>query len=136
MESGQPPDTIVWWEQRRHQRCPWCRPPRLLSLPLGMPRDISMGNKPNSKVLCLGTKAARLRGWGGLCSGKAHKAPAHTTSCTATMACPAASTSELISELSRGRSATSTSSLGMRSHAYKLRAESPTCSEMGAMQQG
>lgn len=43
-----------------------------------------MGNKPNFKSrACLGTKAARHRGWGGLCSGKAQKAPAHTTSCTA-----------------------------------------------------
>lgn len=55
-ESGlqAPPDTTVWWEQRRHQRCPWCRPPR----PLLAPRHAQRHQHENQT--CLQTKCSAL----------------------------------------------------------------------------
>lgn len=53
------------------------------SLLLGMPRDISMRIKPASKPSVVPWHKGSQAQSGGLCSGKAHKAPAHTTGCTA-----------------------------------------------------
>lgn len=124
--SQQSPDTRVWWEQSRLQRCPGCRSAGLHSLPLGMARDISPAQETNltpNQGHALAQKQPDTEAGVGCALGR-HTKHLHTRKA----AQPRAEQGHCglhCCQHTRAHLSLSTTS------AYKLRAESLTCSGTG-----